>query len=198
MAVREVIHITPLGWAMWYFPSSAQPYIFGGDMRRGELLTAAERERVIARAASFETRTSCAPQDEEQTRTSCAPQDEEQTRTSCAPQDERAGLVIFTDSFMGGHIATAIAATTRYKVPAIFDVPFFPRNGGLISYGASFADLFRHAATYVDRILKGEKPGDLPVQVPTRYELVLNVRTAKALGLDVPASLLVRADEVIE
>jgi putative tryptophan/tyrosine transport system substrate-binding protein len=174
MAVREVIHITPLGWAMWYFPSSAQPYIFGGDMRRGELLTAAERERVIARAASFET------------------------RTSCAPQDERAGLVIFTDSFMGGHIATAIAATTRYKVPAIFDVPFFPRNGGLISYGASFADLFRHAATYVDRILKGEKPGDLPVQVPTRYELVLNVRTAKALGLDVPASLLVRADQVIE
>jgi putative tryptophan/tyrosine transport system substrate-binding protein len=111
---------------------------------------------------------------------------------------ERAGLVIFTDSFMGGHIATAIAATTRYKVPAIFDVPFFPRNGGLMSYGASFADLFRHAATYVDRILKGEKPADLPVQVPTRYELVLNVKTAKAIGLEVPASFLVRADEVIE
>jgi putative ABC transport system substrate-binding protein len=83
-------------------------------------------------------------------------------------------------------------------VPSIFDVPFFPRDGGLLSFGPSYPDLFRRAATDVDRILKGEEPAELPVQVPTRYELVINLKTAKALGLTVPPSLIARADEVIE
>ena len=111
---------------------------------------------------------------------------------------EQGGLVILTDGFMGAHRGTVIAAATCNNVPTIFDVPFFPRDGGLLSYGPSFPDLFRRAAAYVDRILKGEKPTDLPVQVPIRYEYVINLKTAKALGLEVPPAVLLRADEVIE
>jgi putative tryptophan/tyrosine transport system substrate-binding protein len=107
-------------------------------------------------------------------------------------------LVIFSDGFMGAHRATVIAAATRNKVPSIFDVPFFPRDGGLLSYGPSYPDLFRRSAAYVDRILKGAKPADLPVQLPTKYEFVINLKTARTLGLDIPSTLLVRADEVIE
>jgi putative tryptophan/tyrosine transport system substrate-binding protein len=108
------------------------------------------------------------------------------------------GLIVLSDSFMGAHRKTVIAAATRNNVPSIFDVPFFPRDGGLLSFGPSYPDLFRRAATDVDRILKGEEPAELPVQVPTRYELVINLKTAKALGLAVPPSLIARADEVIE
>ena len=108
------------------------------------------------------------------------------------------GLIVLSDSFMGAHRKTVIAAATRNNVPSIFDVPFFPRDGGLLSFGPSYPDLFRRAATDVDRILRGEKPAELPVQVPTRYELVINLKTAKALGLTVPPSLLARADELIE
>jgi putative tryptophan/tyrosine transport system substrate-binding protein len=111
---------------------------------------------------------------------------------------ERGGLVIFSDGFMGAHRAAVIRAATRNKVPSIFDVPFFVRDGGLASFGPSYPDLFRRPAAYVDRILKGEKPADLPVQMPTKYEFVINLRTAKVLGLEMPATLLVRADEVIE
>jgi putative ABC transport system substrate-binding protein len=111
---------------------------------------------------------------------------------------EQAGLVIVSDAFMGGHRGAVIAAATRNKVPSIFDVPFFTREGGLLSYGPSFADFFRRAAGYVDRILRGEKPADLPVQAPIKYHLAINLRTAKAFGLTVPNSLLVSADEVIE
>jgi putative ABC transport system substrate-binding protein len=92
-------------------------------------------------------------------------------------------------------IATVAA---RYKLPAVYPFRYFVSAGGLISYGPETGDQFRTAADYVDRILKGEKPADLPVQAPTKYEMAINLKTAKALGLEVPPMLLARADEVIE
>jgi putative tryptophan/tyrosine transport system substrate-binding protein len=112
---------------------------------------------------------------------------------------EQAGLVVMADAFMLVHRGTVIPLTVRNKVPAIgSDFPVFAREGGLLSYGASFSEIFRQAASYVDRILRGASPGDLPVQGPTKYELVINLKTAKALDLVVPQSLLLTADEVIE
>ena len=96
------------------------------------------------------------------------------------------------------HRALIIGLAAQYKLPAIYFERRFVTAGGLVSYGADYIDQFRRTASYVDRILKGEKASDLPVQAPTKYETVLNLRTAKALGLDVPASVLARADEVIE
>jgi putative ABC transport system substrate-binding protein len=110
------------------------------------------------------------------------------------------GLILTTDPFTNLRQQLIAELASRHRLPAISWVPDFPKNGGLMSYGATinFRDQFRQAAGYVDRILKGEKPADLPVQAPTRYELVINLKTAKALGLDVPATVLARADEVIE
>jgi putative tryptophan/tyrosine transport system substrate-binding protein len=94
--------------------------------------------------------------------------------------------------------ALILRSAMRHRLPIVYHLRFFVAEGGLMSYGANNIDLFRRAASYVDRVLKGEKPGDLPVQFPTKYELVINLRTAKALGLEVPPTLIARADEVIE
>jgi putative ABC transport system substrate-binding protein len=108
------------------------------------------------------------------------------------------GLIVMPDTFNMVHRQTTIALAARHRLPAIYYFPFFARDGGLVSYGPDEFDMFRRAAGYVDRILKGPKAGDLPVQQPTNFRLVINLKTAKALGLEVPPTLLVRADEVIE
>jgi putative ABC transport system substrate-binding protein len=100
--------------------------------------------------------------------------------------------------FTAVHRAPIILAAARNKVPAVYVASYYARDGGLLSYGVDLVDLFRRAATYVDRILRGEKPGDLPVQLPTKFEMVVNRKTATALGLAIPPSILLRADEVIE
>jgi putative ABC transport system substrate-binding protein len=108
------------------------------------------------------------------------------------------GLVVMTDVFTNTHRAPIISAVARNNIPAVYSQSVFAREGGLLSYGPDAVDTFRRAASYVDRILRGEKPGDLPVQFPTKFEMVLNLKTAKALGLAVPLSIRLRADEVIE
>jgi putative ABC transport system substrate-binding protein len=108
------------------------------------------------------------------------------------------GLVVMPDAFTAVHRAPIILAAARNNVPAVYASSYHARNGGLLSYGPDPVDDFRRAATYVDRILRGAKPADLPVQLPTKFEMAVNLKTAKALGLTVPQSILLRADEVIE
>jgi putative tryptophan/tyrosine transport system substrate-binding protein len=102
------------------------------------------------------------------------------------------------DSFMGEHRAEVTSLAARYRLPAISPYRFYTELGGLLSYGVDLTDNFRRAATYADRIPKGAKPNELPVQAPVKFELVINLKTAKALGLDVPLQLQQRADEVME
>ncbi len=108
------------------------------------------------------------------------------------------GLVVTPESFTGRYSAEIIALAERFRVPAVYPYRTYVARGGLMSYGVDSVDLYRRAAVYVDKILKGAKPADLPVQQPTRFELVINLKTASALGLTVPQALLARADEVIE
>jgi putative ABC transport system substrate-binding protein len=112
--------------------------------------------------------------------------------------DLAGGLISMPDAYMNAHRATTIRLAAQHKVPAVYNGAPYARDGGLLSYGLDFVDIFRRAAGYVDRILKGEKPADLPVQFPVKFELVVNVKTAKALRLTIPQSILLSADEVIE
>jgi putative ABC transport system substrate-binding protein len=108
------------------------------------------------------------------------------------------GLIMVSTAAASIHRELIITLAARYQLPTVYNSRFFVAAGGLISYGPDRVDPYRRAAAYVDRILRGEKPADLPVQAPTKYELVINLKTAKALGIEVPPMLLARADEVIE
>jgi putative ABC transport system substrate-binding protein len=113
-------------------------------------------------------------------------------------REERSGVIVVGSAFTVAHNDAIVAVAARHRVPAVYAQPIFVKSGGLMAYGADFIDTFRRAADYVDRILKGDKPGDLPVQQPTKFELVINLKTAKALGVTIAPSLLALADEVIE
>jgi putative ABC transport system substrate-binding protein len=108
------------------------------------------------------------------------------------------GLVAMPDAYMHIHRALIILLAARNNVPAVYYTKLIPRAGGLLSYGANLGDIWLRATVYVDRILRGTKPADLPVQVPTKFEMVVNLKTAKALGLTIPETLLATADEVIQ
>jgi len=113
-------------------------------------------------------------------------------------RESNGGLIVMPDTFLNAHRAEITALAARYRLPAVYAFRFFAELGGLLSYGSDPPDNFRRAATYADKILKGAKPGELPVQAPVKFEMVINLKTAKALGLDVPLFLQQRADEVIE
>jgi putative ABC transport system substrate-binding protein len=121
-----------------------------------------------------------------------------ETVISAQAREPNGGLVVMPDSFTSFHRAEITLLAARYRLPAVYPHRIFAEFGGLLAYGTDRPDLFRRAATYADRILKGAKPADLPVQLPTKFELVINLKTGKALGLEVPPTLLARADEVIE
>jgi putative tryptophan/tyrosine transport system substrate-binding protein len=121
-----------------------------------------------------------------------------ETAITALGRERGGGLVVPPDAFMTVHRASIISAVARNNVPAVYSLSDFAKDGGLLSYGVDLVDIWRRATTYVDRILRGTKPADLPVQLPTKFEMVVNLKTAKALGLTVPQSILLRADEVIE
>jgi putative tryptophan/tyrosine transport system substrate-binding protein len=113
-------------------------------------------------------------------------------------REERGGVLVLPTTFTVSHRDAVIALAARHRLPAVYPFRFFAADGGLMSYGSNLADLHHRSAAYVDRILKGDRPGDLPVQQPTKFDLVINLKTAKALGINVPDRLLATADEVIE
>jgi putative tryptophan/tyrosine transport system substrate-binding protein len=113
-------------------------------------------------------------------------------------REPNSGLIVMPDAFMIGHHTDITSLIARYRVPTVYSFRIFAEVGGLVSYGSNALDEFRRAASYADRILKGAKPSELPVQTPINFDLVINLKTAKALGLDVPSSIRLRADEVIE
>ena len=121
-----------------------------------------------------------------------------ETVIAALAREPDSGLVVLPDSFTDSHRAEIISLALRHRLPGVYPYRFYAELGGLLSYGVDLPDNFRRAASYADRILKGEKPSELPVQAPVKFELVINLKTAKALGLDVPLILQQRADEVIE
>jgi putative ABC transport system substrate-binding protein len=124
--------------------------------------------------------------------------DEIERDLSAFAREPNGGVIVTGSPLAAVHRNLIITLAARHRLPAVYPFPYFAASGGLISYGPDQVEQFRRAASYVDRILNGEKPADLPVQHPTKYELVINLKTAKSLGLDVAPSLLARADEVIE
>jgi putative tryptophan/tyrosine transport system substrate-binding protein len=124
--------------------------------------------------------------------------DEIEASFAALARESGAGAVLLPDIFTAAHYEMVVALAARYHVPTVYPYRFMVERGGLISYGVDIENLFERAATYVDRILKGENPADLPVQAPTKFELVINQKTAKTLGLTVPYTLLVNAETVIE
>ena len=121
-----------------------------------------------------------------------------ETAITALGREPGGGLVVLGGAFMAVHRAPIILAAARNNVPAVYTASFLAREGGLLSYGVDRVDIWRRAATYVDRILRGEKPADLPIQLPTKFEMVVNLKTAKAIGLNIPESFLLHANEVIE
>jgi putative tryptophan/tyrosine transport system substrate-binding protein len=119
-------------------------------------------------------------------------------RAVAVAHDTKGGLIVTVSPLATVHRDLIVSLAARYRVPAVYPLRYFAASGGLISYGPDRLEPYRRAPGYVDRILKGEKPADLPVQAPTKYELVINLKTAKTLGLDLPPTLLARADEAIE
>jgi putative ABC transport system substrate-binding protein len=121
-----------------------------------------------------------------------------ETTIAALAQDRNAGFIVLPDIFVATHRDAIIALAARHHVPAVYPYRFFVKAGGLLAYGIDLPDLERRAAVYADRILKGAKPADLPVQLPIKFELAVNLKTANALGVSVPPNLLALADEVIE
>jgi putative tryptophan/tyrosine transport system substrate-binding protein len=124
--------------------------------------------------------------------------DEIEEAFAALAREPNSGAVLLPDIFTAAHHQQVIALAARFRVPTVYSYRFMAERGGLISYGVDIDNLFERAATYVDRILNGAKPADLPVQAPTKFELVINQKAAKTLGLDVPLTLLARAEDVIE
>jgi ABC-type uncharacterized transport system substrate-binding protein len=121
-----------------------------------------------------------------------------ETAIAALAREPNGGLIVMPDTFLNAHRAEVTSLAARYRLPAVYAFRFFAELGGLLSYGPDLVDPYRRAATYADRILKGAKPSELPVQAPVKFELVINLKTAKTFGLDVPLQLQQRADEVIE